>query len=44
MMRTDVLVVEDERIVALDLRDSLEDMGYRVVDILARGEDATAGG
>lgn len=41
-MRTEVLVVEDERIVALDLRDSLEDMGYEVVDILARGEDATA--
>lgn len=42
MMRADVLVVEDERVVALDLRDSLEDMGYRVVDIVSRGEDATA--
>jgi len=41
-MQTEVLVVEDERVVALDLRDSLEDMGYQVVDILARGEDATA--
>lgn len=39
-MNPGVLVVEDERVVALDLRDSLEDMGYRVVDILARGEDA----
>lgn len=41
-MQTEVLVVEDERVVALDLRDSLEDMGYQVVDILARGEDAAA--
>src|SRR3954471_14841953 len=35
-----VLVVEDERIVALDLVNTLEDLGYAVVDSVATGEAA----
>lgn len=32
-----ILIVEDERIVARDLRDSLEGLGYEVVDIVSNG-------
>ncbi len=35
-----IVVVEDERIVALDLSQRLAEMGYRVVRTVARGEDA----
>jgi diguanylate cyclase (GGDEF)-like protein/PAS domain S-box-containing protein len=35
-----ILVVEDERIVALDLAQRLVEMGYRVLRTVARGEDA----
>ncbi|MFN2571458.1 MAG: ATP-binding protein [Gemmatimonadales bacterium] len=35
-----ILVVEDESIVALDLRSSLEHLGYQVVGTVATGEDA----
>lgn len=35
-----VLVVEDERVIALDLRLSLEGLGHQVVALAARGEDA----
>jgi diguanylate cyclase (GGDEF)-like protein/PAS domain S-box-containing protein len=35
-----ILVVEDERIVALDLSQRLVELGYRVVRTVARGEDA----
>lgn len=35
-----ILIVEDERIVARDLRDSLEGLGYEVVDIVSTGEKA----
>jgi signal transduction histidine kinase len=37
-----ILVVEDESIVALDLRSSLEHLGYTVVGTAATGEDAMA--
>lgn len=37
---TKILVVEDESIVALDLRSSLEHLGYEVVGTAATGEDA----
>jgi two-component system, sensor histidine kinase len=37
---TTVLIVEDERIVALDLRRTLLHHGYRVVATAATGEDA----
>ncbi|MEC5386612.1 EAL domain-containing protein [Uliginosibacterium sp. H3] len=35
-----IMVVEDERIVALDLKGGLESLGYDVVGISARGADA----
>ncbi|HJV06714.1 MAG TPA: EAL domain-containing protein [Chromobacteriaceae bacterium] len=35
-----LLIVEDESIVALDLRHNLENLGYRVVGLCATGEDA----
>ncbi len=34
------MIVEDESIIAEDLADSLEDMGYIVVDIVSSGEEA----
>ena len=37
-----ILVVEDEAILALDLSDQLQDMGYRVCAIADRGETALA--
>jgi len=38
----EILIVEDELIVARDLRDTLEELGYRVVATVARGEEAVA--
>jgi diguanylate cyclase (GGDEF)-like protein/PAS domain S-box-containing protein len=35
-----IVIVEDERIVALDLSQRLVEMGYRVLRTVARGEDA----
>ncbi len=35
-----VLVVEDEWVVAIDVRDCLKELGYRVVAIVASGEEA----
>ncbi|MDB5802426.1 MAG: hypothetical protein JWL63_3365 [Rhodocyclales bacterium] len=35
-----IMVVEDERIVALDLKGGLESLGYDVIGIAARGADA----
>jgi diguanylate cyclase (GGDEF)-like protein/PAS domain S-box-containing protein len=40
MREASILVVEDERIVALDLSHRLAELGYRVARIVARGEDA----
>lgn len=40
--RPRILVVEDECIVAEDLRTSLEELGYEVPEILASGEDVVA--
>src|SRR4051812_17670833 len=39
-LRRRVLVVEDERIVALDLRGALEDLGYTVVGTAATSDEA----
>ena len=39
---THILVVEDEPIVALDLQQRLEKMGYRVPSVVATGEAAIA--
>lgn len=40
MTRGNILIVEDERLVAEDLRDSLAHVGYTVVGIVASGEEA----
>jgi len=40
MAHTRVLVVEDEQIVAEDLKMTLEDLGYVVVGIASSGERA----
>ena len=37
---TRILVVEDERIIALNLKENLESLGYTVVEIAASGEKA----
>lgn len=37
-----ILIVEDERIVAMNLKGKLEGMGYSVPSLAASGEDATA--
>jgi len=37
-----ILLVEDEAVVAMDLADQLEDMGYRVCGIADNGRDARA--
>lgn len=35
-----VLIVEDEQIIALDLAQTLEDLGYRVAGVASRGDEA----
>lgn len=35
-----ILIVEDEFIIAMDLKDKLVDMGYEVVDVVGSGEKA----
>jgi len=42
MSKAKILVVEDEWIIANDIKDSLIDMGYRVSAIAASGEEALA--
>src|SRR5271166_2453813 len=42
MLQTKILVVEDERIVALNLKKRLERMGYEVTAIATSGEKALA--
>ena len=41
-MKAKILVVEDEWIIANDIKDSLVDMGYRVTGIASSGEEAMA--
>ncbi len=45
MTKKRILVVEDERIIAEDLRVTLEGFGYEIIDIISNGEEAikTAG-
>src|ERR1041385_5865559 len=38
--QAEILIVEDEFVVASDLRDTLVEIGYRVVAMVATGEDA----
>ena len=40
MTKSCILVVEDEAIVAMGIKQKLEDLGHRVVDIVFTGEDA----
>lgn len=40
MARGRVLVVEDERIIARDIENSLENLGYQVVAVVTTGEEA----
>ena len=37
---SDILIVEDEHIIAMDIKLKLEDYGYRVLGIVSDGEDA----
>ena len=37
-----ILIVEDEAIVALELRHELQDLGYTVAGVVASGEQALA--
>lgn len=40
MDRKSVLIIEDEMIHGMLLRSSIENKGYRVLDVISRGEDA----
>jgi len=40
MIKSNILVVEDERVVAEDIKSSLLDLGYTVAAIVASGEEA----
>ncbi|HDP79900.1 MAG TPA: PAS domain S-box protein, partial [Spirochaetes bacterium] len=42
MGRTSVLITEDESIIAMDLKHTLESLGYRVCHVAATGVDAVA--
>jgi CheY-like chemotaxis protein len=37
---TKILIVEDENIIALDIRSMLEDLGYMVSDVVSSGEES----
>ena len=39
-MNERILIVEDEAITALDLKYSLEELGYEIVDTVDTGQDA----
>lgn len=40
MTKKRILIVEDERIIAEDLRITLESFGYEVIDMISSGENA----
>ena len=40
MSTTKILIVEDERITAEDMKEALEDVGYEVSDMVSSGEEA----
>ncbi|MEM7556011.1 MAG: ATP-binding protein [Cyanobacteria bacterium P01_A01_bin.84] len=40
MINTKILIVEDEQIIAEDISETLEDIGYQVIGVVATGEDA----
>lgn len=39
-MKNTILIVEDESITALDLKFTLEELGYNIIDITDNGQDA----
>jgi hypothetical protein len=39
MSKVKILVAEDEKIIAFDLKTSLEKLGYEVIDVLSSGEE-----
>lgn len=41
-MQSNILIVEDEYVVSLDLKNTLEDLGHKVTATVARGEDVVA--
>ena len=41
-MQSNILIVEDEYVVSLDLKSTLEDLGHKVTATVARGEDVVA--
>ena len=41
-MKCHILIVEDEAIVALDMKSSLEDCGYKNIEIVSSGEECLA--
>ena len=40
MAKAGILIVEDERVIAMDIKHSLLNLGYDVVGMAASGEDA----
>ena len=40
MSKIRILVVEDESLVGRDIRNMLRGLGYDVVDVVSRGDDA----
>jgi AmiR/NasT family two-component response regulator len=40
MAKSRILVVEDEIIIAMDIQDDLENMGYQVIGTVSSGEEA----
>lgn len=42
MKSATILIVEDEAITAVDIRDTLEEMGHTVCSVVTSGEDAIA--
>lgn len=40
MTDADILIVEDERIIAFDLKEQLQGLGYHVVDVVSSGREA----
>lgn len=40
MKKASILVVEDDAIIGLDIQKTLQDLGYRVLQIVRTGEEA----
>lgn len=40
MKKTSILIVEDERIVAIDMKNRLSNLGYDIIGVASRGEEA----